>query len=450
MPSTKPVSGTRDFLATTVAQRRYVIEIVESVYQRYGFEPLETPAMERLETLLGKYGEDEKLIFRLLHRGEKLTKIMAQGQPTEADLADLALRYDLTVPLARVMAQYRGQLPRFYKRYQIQPVWRADRPAKGRFREFWQCDVDIAGSTSMVVEAEVLASVSEVLQQLGFTDFQILLNHRQVLFGLMAVVGMPEAMTYPVTVAIDKLDKIGETGVEAELRKRGLAEGVITRLLPALKMSEGDNTTRLEKLTHFLTDNERGQQGVVDLQEIVRYTQNTPAAPHLQIDPYLARGLSYYTGAIYEIKVPEVPFSLAAGGRYDELVGMFSKQAIPACGFSIGLERILGLMEERGMFPDSISGPQVMVSVWDEGVLPQTLQLAAELRRAGLRVDMYPQPDRYGRQFKYAEERGIRWVLLLGEQELTQNQVAIKDLQTGKQTPVAREQVIDYLAEQNL
>lgn len=446
MPSTKPPSGTRDSLSTAVAQRRYVIDVIEDIYQRYGFEPLETPAFERLSTLLGKYGEEgDQLIFRLLHRGEKLAQILDRD-PSEADLSELGLRYDLTVPLARVVAEYRAQLPRFYKRYQIQPVWRADRPGKGRFREFWQCDVDVVGSASMAVEAEVMAATAEVMQRLGFNDFEILLNHRQVLLGLMEVAGVPAELEDSALVAIDKLDKIGQAGVQRELLERGLTEAAINRLMPLLRVRGADNEARLDWLSEALETSERGLQGLAELRAILGYAHLTPAASFIRLDPYLARGLSYYTGSIFEIKVADLAGSLGGGGRYDGLVGMFSRQQIPACGFSLGLERIVVVMEARAMFPERIIGPQILISVWRDEVLPQTLQLAAEMRGLGLRVDVYPESDRYGKQFRYAEERGIRYVLLLGEQELADHTVAVKDLQTGQQVAVKRDKLAEFFA----
>jgi histidyl-tRNA synthetase len=445
MPSTKPPSGTRDFLATAVSQRQYIVDIVENVYQGYGFEPLETPAFERLSTLLGKYGEEgDQLLFRLLHRGEKLADILNKN-PTESELGDLGLRYDLTVPLARIVAEYRQEIPRFYKRYQIQPVWRADRPGKGRFREFWQCDVDVVGSESTLIEAEVLAAGSEVLQRLGFQDFEILINHRQVLRAMMEVAGVPTELEERAIVAVDKLDKIGHAGVRNELLARGLSEEVASKLMPLLEAKGDDNDSRLEWLSGILEANERGLKGLTELRDVVRHANFTPAGPHLRIQPHLARGLSYYTGAIYEAFVPGFGSAIAAGGRYDNLIGMFSKQTIPACGFSLGLERIMTVMEDRGMFPANMNTPQVMLTVWSDEAIAETLRLATDLRRAGLRVDVYPDVDRYGKQFRYAEERQIRYVLLLGEQALADNTVAVKDLQTGDQTAVARTEILTFL-----
>jgi histidyl-tRNA synthetase len=261
----------------------------------------------------------------------------------------------------------------------------------------------------------------------------------------MEVAGVPANLEESAMVAIDKLDKVGQAGVRAELLARGISEEIADRLMSMLQTQSDDNDTRLEWLSEALEASERGLHGLNDLREIVQHTNFTPAGPHLRVTPYLARGLSYYTGAIYEIFVPDFGSSLAAGGRYDNLIGLFSRQAIPACGLSLGLERIMTVMEDRGMFPEDLSTPQVMVSVWTEEVAPQTLQLAAELRRAGLRVDVHPRPDRYGKQFRYAEERRIRYVLLLGEQELASQTVAVKDLKTGDQVSVARSDVVQFL-----
>ena len=345
---TRPARGMRDFLPDDVRRRDYVIGVVEDVYRRYGFEPLETPALENIETLTGKYGDEgAKLIFKVLRRGEH----EASGE------TDLALRYDLTVPLARVVAEHRGKLPRFFKRYQIQPVWRADRPARGRFREFYQCDVDAIGSRSPVVEAEVCAAVSDVLGRLGFTDFVIRLNHRGLLRGMLESFGVPAELHDQALVAVDKLDKIGRDGVATELvdaRHRARVDrstvgGVHAaagrgRATPTV---QSVNAGRLERAAAHVAGHAGGEAAVANLGEIVRLSAATSAGPHVLIDPSLARGLSYYTGAIMEIAVPDLAGSLGGGGRYDGLIGMFSGEDLPACGFSLGLERILVVMTER-------------------------------------------------------------------------------------------------------
>jgi histidyl-tRNA synthetase len=448
---TEPLSGMRDFLPLDVLRRNYVVSVIQRVYQQYGFEPLETPTMERLSTLLGKYGDEgDQLIFRVLKRGDKLGKALAD-QPTENSVADAGMRYDLTVPLARVMAEYRSKLPRYFKRYQIQPVYRADRPAKGRYRELYQCDVDIVGSKSQMAEAEVLAAGAQVLEELGFRgreSFALRLNHRGILRGLMETAGVPIELEGDALVAIDKLDKIGIDGVRRELSERGIAESAAELLLSMLEAAPAENAAALSWLGHVLSDSEPGSKGVAELQAVVRYSEGGPAADYLRIDPYLARGLSYYTGPIFEIKFPELGGSGGGGGRYDNLIGMFSGQTIPACGFSLGLDRILLIMEERGMFPERLVGqPQVLVTQYDETTANASFRLATELRAAGLRVDLYPDQDRFGRQFKYAEERGIRYAALVSPREVEAGVVAVKDLATGEQVDLPSPAVAEWLAE---
>ena len=426
---TQPARGMRDFLPEDLRRRRYVIDLVRTVYERYGFEPLETPALENIETLTGKYGEEgNKLIFKVLRRGEH----EASGE------ADLALRYDLTVPLARVVAEHRGKLPKFFKRYQIQPVWRADRPARGRFREFYQCDVDAIGSTSMVTEAELCAAASDVLEALGFSDFTIRLNHRALLGAMLEAAGVAAAQHGDALVALDKLDKIGRDGVAAELEARGVAAQAGGRLLDAFAPGESNDAT-LARISDAIGSS-APNPAIRDLGQIVALSSVTTAGPHIRIDPSLARGLSYYTGAIMEIAVADLPASLGGGGRYDGLIGMFSGEQIPACGFSLGLERIVVVMTERGMFPASVqtSGPDVLVTIFDEASEAESLRLAGELRVAGLRVELYPQPDKLGKQFKYASTRAAAFVAILGADERARGEVTIKNMKTGDQSSLAR------------
>ncbi|RLT33467.1 MAG: histidine--tRNA ligase, partial [Chloroflexi bacterium] len=440
--NTKPISGARDFLPAEALRRKYVIDIIERVYQSYGFEPLETPAMERLETLLGKYGEEgDQLIFRVAKRGDKLQRALEEN-PTEESIADAGLRYDLTVPLARIVAEYRNQLPRYFKRYQIAPVYRADRPAKGRYREFYQCDVDIVGSSSPAVEAEVLAAGAQVLQALGFQGngargFAIRLNHRGILRGLMEVAGVAPELEGAALVAVDKLDKIGQDGVQAELLERGVSAASTAALVDWIAGVPGNETERLGWLGDLLENSEQGSRGVAGLKDVLSLSGYGPAAAHLRLDPFLARGLSYYTGAIFEIEFPGQSGSGGGGGRYDDLIGMFSNQTLPACGFALGLDRILLILEERGMFPAQLAGqPQVLVTQFDASTQGASLTLAHRLRAAGLRVDLYPDLERYGRQFQYAEERKIPFALLLGPHEVAQGIVGVKDLRSGEQVEV--------------
>lgn len=453
--NTEPLSGMRDFLPLDVLRRNYVIGVIERVYQAYGFEPLQTPTMERLSTLLGKYGDEgDQLIFRILKRGDKLDKALADN-PTLESIADAGLRYDLTVPLARVVAQYRDKLPRFFKRYQIQPVFRADRPARGRYREFYQCDLDIVGSSSPTVEAEVIAAGAQVLQELGFAAadaFNVRLNHRGILHGLMEVAGVPPALEDAALVAIDKLDKIGVEGVRAELDQRGIPPQAAAYLLesmaaaPIENASAADNPATLDWLAEILALSEAGTRGVTELRAVVACSAHGPAVERLRVDPWLARGLSYYTGPIFEIEFPGLSGSGGGGGRYDDLIGMFSGQRIPSCGFSLGLERIMLLMEERAMFPAQLAGePQVLVTQFDAESTSASLALAHALRAAGIRADLYPDTDRYGRQFKYGEERRIRYALLISPREIAAGVVAIKDLVSGAQVEVARSEVVEVM-----
>ena len=413
MTRTEPARGMRDFLPEDVRRREYVIGIVKRVYERYGFEPLETPAAENLETLMGKYGEEgHQLIFKILKRGEH----EASGQ------ADLALRYDLTVPLARVIAHHQSKLPRLFKRYQIQPVWRADRPARGRFREFYQCDVDSLGSTSPVVEAELCAAVADVLIELGFSDFKIRLNHRQLLTSMLNVTGIPEPQHASALVAIDKLDKIGRDGVAKEFADRGIT-GDVDALMTIL-------TATARQPIGIASETSQPLAGIDNLMTILALTNGTSAEGRISLDLTLARGLSYYTGAIMEINVADLAGSLGGGGRYDNLVGMFLGQSIPACGFSLGLERILVVMTERGMFPPSLATTpaDVMVSVFDAADSPHAMRIAAQLRQAGLRVFVYPDADKIGKQIKYADSRGIPFVAILGSNEVAGGTVTVKHL----------------------
>lgn len=450
----------RDFLPADVRRREYVIGIIKEVYERYGFEPLETPAVENIETLTGKYGDEgNQLIYKILKRGVH----ESTGE------ADLALRYDLTVPLARVVAEYREKLPKFFKRYQIQPVWRADRPARGRFREFYQCDVDVLGSRSMVVEAEICAAAGEALTKLGFNDFKLRLNHRQVLSGVLENAGVPLEKHDVALIALDKLDKIGREGVAKEFGDREIEQAAADRLLDffvelgslkhAADLAAGDdvetvsealNGAILGRLVEFVGANELGARGIDELRSIMKFATATGIAAKVEIDPTLARGLSYYTGAIMEINVKDLPGSLGGGGRYDNLVGMFLGESVPACGFSLGLERIIVVMTERGMLPPGLdkASADLMVAVWDEASYVDSISLASELRGLGLRVELYPEADKLGKQFKYASAREIPFVAVIGDDERRRGEVALKDLRNGEQQSVKRSEVANAIKAQ--
>ncbi|MDX6695009.1 MAG: histidyl-tRNA synthetase [Blastocatellia bacterium] len=456
--NTKPARGMRDFLPVDVRRREYVIGVIREVYERYGFEPLETPAVENIETLNGKYGEEG---------GQLIFKILKRGVHEETGVADLALRYDLTVPLARVVAEHKASLPKFFKRYQIQPVWRADRPARGRFREFYQCDVDALGSRSMVVEAELCAAASDALVALGFNNFTIRLNHRQVLTGVLDAAGVAAEQHTDALVALDKLDKIGREGVWKELQERGIGRDAGERLLSffeslsalehAAEITIDEltatpaalNAAILGRLVEFVGDHDAGARGIDELRSVVQFAAATGAGARLKIDPSLARGLSYYTGAIMEINVPDLAGSLGGGGRYDNLVGMFSGQDVPACGFSLGLERIIVVMTEREMFPSTLllsAAADVLVTLWNEDAAVDALALATEFRAAGLRVDVYPEADKLGKQLKYAAAQNVPFVVVMGEDERVRGEVAVKEMKTGEQQTLERAQVARTLS----
>jgi len=433
MANTNPARGMRDFLPVQVRRREYVIGIIKEVYESYGFEPLETPAVENLETLTGKYGEEgNQLIYKILKRGEH----------EKTGEADLALRYDLTVPLARVVANHKNDLPKFFKRYQIQPVWRADRPARGRFREFYQCDVDAIGSISVVIEAELSLAVTEILRKLGFEDFTIRLNHREILRDLLLVSSIGETRQTDALIAIDKLDKIGFDGVLKEFEQRGISQNSGKKVLNFLEgIAKLQNNNEIyDELEKFIG---RDAFGANELRQIIEISKNS----HIKLDPSLARGLSYYTGAIFEIDVGKEIGSLGGGGRYDRLIGMFGKEQIPACGFSLGLERILVVMEERGMFPAELknTSADVLITIWNGETISESLELAMDLRARGLRVLVYPEADKLGKQFKYAAQIGVPFVCVLGEDEIKNNTVALKNMQTGEQQTIPRENVSEKI-----
>ncbi len=513
MANTNPARGMRDFLPADVRKRNYVIGIIKEVYEKYGFEPLETPSVENLETLTGKYGDEgNQLMFKILKRGEKLQNELEAGNiKSENELSDLALRYDLTVPLARVVANYKNDLPKFFKRYQIQPVWRADRPARGRYREFYQCDVDAIGSSSMFVEAELISAVCEIFERLGFEDFVIRINHRAILSGLLSAVGIESEKHVDVLTILDKIDKIGRERVKNEIEELGIPSISTGNLISILNSAQSISEEEKIKIVQFITYGEglKDSRGIITLdsvylQEILqhnreiiasakekefaltnikayeslsealiqddksikaikeiflelwRYTNAFGLVGHIQFDPTLARGLSYYTGVIFEVVLTKGDFhgSIGGGGRYDGLIGMFGKDEIPAVGFSLGLERILLIMEERGMFNKLIEdgtikndSADVMVTIWNEETVSESLKLAAELRAEGLRVLVYPEADKLGKQFKYADSINIPFVCVLGDEELRQNKVALKNLRSGEQEIVSRDLIATKILE---
>ncbi len=399
--------------------RLHVIGVIREVFARYGFEPLETPAFERVETLTGKYGDEgEKLIFRILERGEG-------GQQGKADLA---LRYDLTVPLARVIAQ-NAALPMPFKRYQVQPVWRADRPQKGRFREFYQCDADIVGINSRVADAECLAVASDALRALGFTGFELKLNHRKLLSAIVAAAGAADREG-EVLVAVDKLDKIGIEGVSNELIARGFDDAVVARLWEILA-APGD-LAAVEAAV-----GEAAAAPAAELRQVLAHAA-AMGAQNVAFDATLARGLGYYTGPVFEAVITDGGVgSVSGGGRYDGLVGMFSGRSVPAVGISLGLERLLVVMEERGMLPGAVTRTRVLVTRFAHELDGASLEVATALRAAGVEAECWlGEPGALGKQFKYAAGRGIPFAVVLGPDEVAAGVVALKDLRDSQQRAV--------------
>jgi histidyl-tRNA synthetase len=420
--TTKPARGSRDFLPEDVRRREHVTRIIRDVYEGHGFEPLETPTFERLETLLGKYGDEgDQLVFKILHRGEPLVKGIREAHAhisspggtvvgrsgetapaAEKMLADMGLRYDLTVPLARVYAEYQGKLGSIWKRYQIQPVWRADTPGRGRFREFYQCDLDVVGSNELVVEAEVLGAVSECMLRLGFSDFQIHINHRALLRTFIEIAGIDKAKETEAIVAIDKLDKIQAEGVRKELEAKGIGAKSQEKLLEFVLSDDAE-----ARVCALLEGHEAGMKALRDVQRVRELSDLTPARGHVRFNTSLARGLGYYTGCIFELVVKDLAGSLGGGGRYDNLIGMFLGREVPACGFSLGLERILVVMEERGMFAEKTGGAEVVVAAAEGEAMEDALAIAYELRKAGLKVELHAKAEKPGKVRKSTDERAI-------------------------------------------
>ena len=448
---TKPVSGMRDYLPAAALRRREAVRRIEAVFAAHGFLPLETPAMERLSTLLGKYGEEgDRLIYRVLHRGRRLDRALEREAPRAGDLADLGLRYDLTVPLARVTAEYRSRLPTVFRRYQIQPVWRADRAQRGRLREFTQCDADIVGSCSPMADAETVVVLQAALGALGFRDFAILLNHRKLLRGLVTGCGIPEAAEEATLVVVDKLAKIGRDAVAAELSRlaevgRDRAARLLAFVAPEQDRSL-DGRGELARLEGQLPSGP-GREAAGELRRLFDLLDGAlgPDAAAIRFTPGLARGLSYYTGPIFEVVAAGGAGSLAGGGRYDGLVGMFRGRKTPAVGFSLGMERLLLLLEESGAEAGSRVGPQAMLCPLRGVPAAEVLRTARVLRAAGVRLDLAVDPAKPGKQLTRAAAAGVRFALILGPAELDTGQCTVRDLDARTQQTLPLEAVPSFL-----
>jgi histidyl-tRNA synthetase len=435
--NTNPPSGTRDFLPDEVARRHAALTIIREVFEAYGFAGMDTPAFERIETLMGKYGDEgDQLIFRIQARGDKFEQALADQDA--AATADHALRYDLTVPLARYVAAHQHDLPTPFKRYAIAPVWRADRPGKGRFREFLQCDVDVVGSDSLMADAEMLLAINEVLHALGLTGFTMRLNSRKALRGLVEAYGIPVEQESTALVAIDKLDKIGVHGVAKELRGRGVADAAVEALSVDLSASDVASTLR-----ERIAGGALGAEGLAEVDTVLDLTTSNLAGGAIAFDPVLARGLSYYTGPVFEVAHAGLGASIAGGGRYDGLVGMFSKNDIPATGGSLGIERILLLLSEADA---GAAAPTALVTVMGEQHRADAMRIATQLRREGrIDTDLYLSDGKLGKQFKYGDRRGIRFVIIRGDDEAAADSVAVKDLISGDQATVTEADLIAHI-----
>ena len=429
--------GTRDFLPEQVARRNYIFQTVTDVFDTFGFSPIETPAMELKETLMGKYGEEgDRLIFKILARGDKLKKALSND--SEAQLSEEALRYDLTVPFARFVVQHQNDLSFPFKRYQIQPVWRADRPQKGRYREFYQCDVDMIGSDSLLNEVELIQLVSEVFTKLKLPEATIKLNNRKILEGIAQVIGEPEKLI-DITVALDKLDKIGREKVEAELRKKGLSDDSISQLGVLFENSS------LESVSGFLSDSEVGQKGVEELNFIFDYAKEL-GLKNCEFDPTLARGLNYYTGAIFEVVHPDFPSSICGGGRYDDLTGIFGLKNVSGVGVSFGADRIYDLMLDKELFPVQVSETTKLMFVnFGETEAKQCVKWAYALRLEGINTEVYPDLAKMKKQMKYANDKNIPFVALVGDREIESGLLTVKDMIKGDQWEVSISDLIKKL-----
>ncbi|MBY0534356.1 MAG: histidine--tRNA ligase [Chitinophagaceae bacterium] len=446
--------GTRDFGPDVVRKRSYIINTIKEVFEKYGFQPLETPAMENLETLMGKYGEEgDKLIFKILNNGLNDPKNQEKGKvafekvlqgKNDPNLTERALRYDLTIPFARYVAMNHAQLTFPFKRYQVQPVWRADRPQKGRYREFYQCDADVVGSKSLLNEMELTLIYHDVFTKLGMKGYEIRLNSRKILAALAAACGGENFMV-PITVAIDKLDKIGLEKVKEELTAGGLNADQILKIEQYLQI-EGDNATRLAALESLLGNEALAKAGLEELRTVLNGVGSTSGL-NVLIDFTLARGLNYYTGIIFEVKAPaEVKMgSIGGGGRYDDLTGLFGVIGIPGVGISFGLDRIYDVLEELNLFPDTVAvGTQVLFFNTGEASQTANFTQLQQLRSRGIRAELYHESVKFDKQFKYAEKKNIPFVIIIGETELIAGTCVVKDLKNRTQITVSLAELEKY------
>lgn len=459
MSNIKPslVKGTRDFSPQEMIKRNYIFDTIKTVFKKYGYSEIQTPTMENLSTLTGKYGDEgDKLIFKILNSGDFLSKAKpellatANSNALTSSISEKALRYDLTVPFARYVVMHQNDISLPFKRFQIQPVWRADRPQKGRYREFYQCDVDVVGSDSLLNEAEFVLIYQEALSNLGLKDFTIKLNNRKILSGIAEIIGKPE-LIIDMTVAIDKLDKIGLDGVSKELLERGFTEGDLEKLKPVILL-KGNNEEKLESLRTVLADSPTGMNGIAEIETVFKYLngllQTTPELrPDLELDITLARGLNYYTGCIFEVKTNEAAMgSIGGGGRYDDLTGMFGLKNLTGVGISFGADRIYDVLLELNLFPESVAaGTKVLISNFDEAAELYALPIVQQLRNANIAAELYPSAAKLKKQMSYADDKNIPYVILIGSDELESGLLTLKDMNSGVQEKLALNDIIEKI-----
>ncbi|WP_199117181.1 histidine--tRNA ligase [Pedobacter sp. ASV28] len=459
MSITKPSlpKGTRDFSPQEMVKRNYIFDTIKTVFRKYGYAEIQTPSMENLQTLTGKYGDEgDKLIFKILNSGDYLAKVdetlltARNSQLAISKLSEKALRYDLTVPFARYVVMHQSEISFPFKRFQVQPVWRADRPQKGRYREFYQCDADVVGSPSLLNEAEFILIYHEALTNLGLKDFDIKINNRKILSGIAEIIGKPELIV-DMTVAIDKLDKIGFEGVTKELLARGFTEADIDKLKPVILL-EGANNEKLESLKSVLANSEIGLKGISEIETVFDYvskltTHNPQLKTAIELDITLARGLNYYTGCIFEVKTNEVAMgSIGGGGRYDDLTGMFGLKDLTGVGISFGADRIYDVLEELNLFPSSAAqGTTVLISNFDENAELYALPILQALRNAHISSELYPTSAKLKKQMSYADAKNIPYVILIGEEEIQSGQLTLKNMASGEQQKLVLAEIIERL-----
>ncbi len=444
--------GTRDFSPVEMVKRNYIFDTVKSVFQKYGYLPIETPAMENLSTLLGKYGEEgDKLLFKILNSGDYLKKadeaLLAEKASNKvmAQISEKGLRYDLTVPFARFVVQHQNEISFPFKRYQIQPVWRADRPQKGRYREFFQCDVDVVGSNSLLNEVELIQIVDEVYQLLNI-NVVLKLNNRKVLSGIAEIIDASDKIV-DITVAIDKLDKIGLDKVNEELASKGLSQEAIDTIQPIIMLS-GSNRDKITKLREVLAASEIGLKGVDELEVVLNYLDTLNLDLEVELDLTLARGLNYYTGAIFEVKAKDVAIgSITGGGRYDDLTGIFGLKDVSGVGISFGADRIYDVMNQLELFPkaDGAKTRAMFVNFGGEDEL-YALRILSEVRKAGINAELFPDSVKMKKQMNYANKKEIPFVLLAGEEERNANVVTVKNMESGEQSKLSVDELIKIIS----